>query len=541
MIDVSVVLSVLFAGWIDRRREAPDKWVTVDRWTALVPLALVLALLGLAITDPNWIITTWAGTTPSEATVHTVREAAIVAAGVCALAGAIVWLRSILPPKRWIPVMSLFVLLDLGFVAGTSQLLTYPPNDLVAGTTPAENYVGANLAPGGRFVVYDPQYFSEVPLGATGLPDFNILAGLHSAAGYSSIVNQTYSQATQTHTVGELNLAALQSGALDDLNLQDILTMPEYFLLPLSTQPASLSDVQPVSENGGLDPVLPDGSYVAHSDPSYRYYPAPRAPLHSGQVGRWFFGEPLSPSRASLVFATGTTSATVRFGSLTADGKPTWGPIVTAAVGARTVTGEMPPGAAYGLAVQVISGQVPSHQAVVTVGQRAYELDGALSAAVDPRAWHQQGSVEGHPLFIRNQGPMPFRVITKGSQQAPHIDILSVNANVETIRLRASAPLVLVRSVAWDNGWNVSVSVNGGGSKSVPMSAYHLVQQVHLPAGRDVVTFRYRPAHFVVAGIVSVAAVLFLVVLGVVAVVTVVRVRRRGRPSSSSSPSASPS
>ncbi len=257
MIDVSVVLSVLFAGWIDRRREASDKWVTIDRWTALVPLALVLALLGLAITDPNWIITTLASTTPSGATVHTVREAAIVAAGVCALAGAIVWLRSILPPKRWIPVMSLFVLLDLGFVAGTSQLITSPPNDLVAGKTPAENYVGANLAPGGRFVVYDPQYFSEVPLGATGLPDFNILAGLHSAAGYSSIVNQTYSQATQTHTVGELNLAALQSGALDDLNLQDILTMPEYFLLPLRTQPASLSDVRPVSENGGLDPVLP--------------------------------------------------------------------------------------------------------------------------------------------------------------------------------------------------------------------------------------------------------------------------------------------
>jgi hypothetical protein len=212
---------------------------------------------------------------------------------------------------------------------------------------------------------------------------------------------------------------------------------------------------------------------------------------------------------------------------------------VTAAAGARRVTGEMSPGAAYGLAVQVISGQVPSHQAVVTVGQRAYELDGALSAALDPRTWHQQGSVDGHPLFIRNQGPIPFRVITKGSQPTPPIDVLSVNANVETIRLRASAPLVLVRSVAWDNGWKASVSVNGGGSESAPMSAYGLVQQVHLPAGSDVVTFRYRPAHFVVAGILSVGAVLFLVVLAVVAVVAVVRVRRRGGPSSS--PSSSPS
>jgi hypothetical protein len=62
------------------------------------------------------------------------------------------------------------------------------------------------------------------------------------------------------------------------------------------------------------------------------------------------------------------------------------------------------------------------------------------------------------------------------------------------------------------------------------MSAYGLVQQVHLPAGSDVVTFRYRPAHFVVAGILSMGAVLFLVVLAVVAVVTAVRVRRRRRP-----------
>jgi uncharacterized membrane protein YfhO len=125
---------------------------------------------------------------------------------------------------------------------------------------------------------------------------------------------------------------------------------------------------------------------------------------------------------------------------------------------------------------------------------------------------------------------MPFRVITKGSQATPRIDVLSVNANVETIRLLASAPLVLVRSVAWDNGWKASVSVNGGGSKPAPMSAYGLVQQVHLPAGSDVVTFRYRPAHFVVAGILSMGAVLFLVVLAVVAVVTAVRVRRRRRP-----------
>jgi hypothetical protein len=531
MIDVSVVLSVLFAGWIDRRRESADRWITVDRWTALIPLGLVLALVGLAITDPNWIITAWTNASPSPAKVHTVRQAALIAAAVCALAGAVVWLRSILPARRWVPVMSLFVVLDLGFVAGTSQLLSTPPNDLVAGRTAVENYVGANLAPGGRFEVYDPQLYSEAPYGATGLPDYNVLAGLPSVGGYSSIVNATYNNVTQTHTQGELNLASLTSGQLDGLDLQDILTLPEYFLLPVGAVPRSLSDVQPVSEPAGRDPALPSGSNAGYLDRSYTYYPPARASLGAGQVGTWFFGEPLAPTRATLVFAAGASQAHLRFGTLSASGHPTWGPAVTVTAGAQRVTGTLPRAAAYGLAVQVISGRIPRHQALVTAGrptddQHTYELDGALSAALHPTTWHQQGSIDGHPLFVRNAGPVPFRVVGKGSQPAPAIAVLSANANVETIRLQASTPLVVVRSVAWDNGWKASVSVNGGASQVAPMSAYGLVQQVHLPAGHDVVTFRYRPAHFVVASLLSLAAALFLVA---VAVVAVIRVRRRRR------------
>jgi hypothetical protein len=422
--------------------------------------------------------------------------------------------------------MSLFVLVDLGFVAATGQLSDIPPNSLLAGQTTVENYVGANLAPGGRFVIYDPQDFSEAVRGTTGLPDYNILAGLPSVAGYSSIVNETYNKVTQTHIVGELDVASLQSGALDELNLQDILTVPEYFLLPLSTQPTSLSDVQPVSEGRGDDPVLPSGARAGYHDSYYHYYPAPRGSLHAGQVGTWFFGEPLTPTRASLVFSAGLTAAQVRFGAMSARGAIRWGPAVTTKVGARRVTGALPPGSASGLAVQVVSGRIPSHQATITVNGHAYELDGSLSAALQPSAWHQQGSVEGHSLFVRNRPPTPLRAITHGAQPAPRVVVLSNNANVETIRVQASKPLVVVRSVAWDKGWKASVSVNGGAARSANLSPYGLVQQVHLPAGSDVVTFRYRPVHFVVSSILSLGAALFLVVLGVV---MFVRVRRRRR------------
>lgn len=525
MIDFSVVLSVLLAGWIDRDAASAHKWVVVDRWTACIPLGIVLGLLGLAIADPHWLITVVAGGGGTPLEVHTVRVATIIAAGVCAGALAIVWLRSLLPPRYWMPLVSIFLVADVGLVAATGQLSSPVPNSLLSGTTEAENYIGAHLAPGGRYAVYDPLEYTGASWLSAGIPDVNIIPALPSVGGYSSIVNQTYNDVTQTHTVGELDVPSLKSGAFDQLDLQDILTAPEYFLVPLADQPASLSGVQPISEGQG-DPVLPRGANADYHDPYYPYHPAPRASLRAGQVGSWFFGESLEATDASLVFATGAASAEVRFGTLSADGATTWGPVTSTTPGARSVSGAVPSGAAYGMAVQVISGRVPSHQAVVTVHQRAYELDGPLSDALLPGAWHQEGSVEGDPLFVRNRVPMPLRAITHGTQPAPPIQVLSSDANVETIRLHASAPLVVVRDVAWDKGWRASVTVNGGPSRTAPMSSYGLVQQVRLPAGSDVVTFRYRPVHFVAASILSLGALFFLAVLAVVAAV---RIRRRRR------------
>ena len=55
------------------------------------------------------------------------------------------------------------------------------------------------------------------------------------------------------------------------------------------------------------------------------------------------------------------------------------------------------------------------------------------------------------------------------------------------------------------------------------------MQQVRLPAGADVVTFSYRPPHWLVASVLSEGSSLLLVVLGGLAVVTSLRRRRRGR------------
>jgi hypothetical protein len=526
MIDFSFAACVLFAGWIDRRRETEDRWVTFDRWTGLIPLGIVLTLLGLAAFDPDGMLSALAGASANTNTVHTIRQASLIGAAFCLAAAAVVWLRPRLPARWWLPIMAFFVAADLGFAGALGELSTPPPNDLVAGTTPVENFIGANLAPGGRYLLYDPQYYMGMSRLGNGLPDVNILAGLPSVGGYSSIVDKTYNNATQTHTAGEFDVGELSSGALHDLGLQDILTTPEYFLQPLQSQPTSLAGVQPVSESKGEDPVLPDGARPGYRDPSYRFYPPPRGPLHPGQVSTWFFGESLEATHASLVFSAGATPATLRFGSVSAQGSVRWGPTVHTTPGARRVTGTLPPGSAHGLAVQVVSGQVPDHQAVVTVAQRPYELDGALSGAVRPGVWHQQGILDGNVLFVRNRPPTPIYALTSGGSAAPPVTVLATSPNTEKIRVDAASALTVVRQVAWDDDWTASVSVHGGPARAAPMSAYGLVQQVRLPAGDDVVTFRYRPAHFVVAGVLSLGATLLLVVLFIV---SVVRLRRRGR------------
>ena len=298
-------------------------------------------------------------------------------------------------------------------------------------------------------------------------------------------------------------------------------------MLPLKSEPTSLGDIEPVSEGQGKDPVLPDGSKAGYQDPGYTFYPPPREGLRAGQVGRWFFGQSLAATSASLVFSAGATKSTLRFGTFGATGATRWGPTVATTPGTRRVTGKLPAGPASGLAVQVVSGQIPSHQAVVDVDSHAYELDGALSAVLAPGAWYQRGTVDGQSLFVRTAAPKPWRAISSGGQPAPRVDVLSNSTNAESIRVKAGTPLAVVRDVAWDKGWGASVAVNGGPAQAIPVSTYGLVQQVHLPAGDDVVTFRYRPAHFVIASVLSLAAVLFLVVLGGVALVGAHRRRRR--------------
>ena len=514
MVIVATAICVLFAGWLDRT-DAPQvdaRWRRYDRIMAVVPLALVGGLVLWALTATGSLVHAFAGVWASPGVTHTVREATVIALAFAVTATTIVWLRPRLTGKQWAAAAAAFVAVDLGFMALTSQLAQWPTNDLVSGTTPIQRLMSAHLLSGGRFINYDPQTYASYPGSPQGIPDLNIIPGLPSISGYASIVNSTYESVTHTHEQNDLDIGQLGSGTLDRLNLQEIVTVPEYFIVPLGSAPHSLSGVQQVSEGLETDPVLIRGYGASFNETAYPFSPGPRSSLHSGESQSWFFGESLRPASASLLFTRATSAAAfVRFGVLRANGTTDWGATVALGAGATRVAGLLPRGQAIGLSIEVL-GSVPAHQAVIAAAGRSYELAGSLSSTVVPGPWRSAGTAQGYAVYTSAKRPRPITASTESGRPLT-VSVLSSSTKSEQIRVDAPSPSVVIRSVAWDSGWRGTISVNGRGSRSVSVKSFELVQQVRIPAGHDVVTFRYRPPHLTVASVLSVGAVGVLVVL----------------------------
>ena len=528
MITVATAVCVLFAGWIDRT-EAPQVRTSMtryDRVMALLPFALVAALAIWALAAPGSLVQTFAGVSLQPNITDTVRLATAIALAFCAGGAVLVWIRPRLGVVRWSALATVFVAVDIGLMGFTSQLTQTPPNDLLAGTTPIVNLMAAKLPPGGRMVNYDPQTYSSDPGSPQGVPDLNIIPGLPSVSGYASIVNGNYEATTHTHEQDDLDIGQLSSGTLGRLDLREVVTVPEYFLVPLQSMPRSFDDFTQIPEGVGADPVLIGGYGANFNETAYPFYPGPRPVLGAGRTASWFFGETLEPDAVTLVLDhPASPGLLVRFGARSAGGTTHWGPPVAVPAGARSVTGPHPAGSSVGLSVQVLAGSLPSQRTVITVAGHAYELAGSLSSALVPGPWQVAGFSQGYAVFTARKPPQPIVASTASDRSVP-VHVISTTTKSEQIRLQASAPATVIRSVAWDSGWSATVSVNGGQAHNIPLSDFDLVQQVRVPAGNDVVTFHYRPRHLVLASLLSLGAVALLAVLLVVWLV------RRRRPSS---------
>lgn len=513
MIGVSTAMCVLFAGWLDRAPEEEPDMVAYDRWVGFVPAVVVLGLVVWAFAAPDEFIRFLPETNPSPTLVHTIREASVVALAFSVVAGLVVVVRHHLRPALWLTLASVFALVDIGFVAGTGQLTYTPSNAVLSGSSPTEHALAIRLAPGARFDMFDPQSYSPDPYGDNGLTDYNILANLPSVGGYASIVSATYNKATETHAGGDLNISALQSGQLRGLDLQEFLTVPEYFMIPVTSPTASGTRSTEIPESRGIDPALPNGFSPLYNDSDYPANPPARPTLKAGKTDAWFLGEVAHPDHAVLSFGEPSATAVLRMGIITTANVTVWGQPFLLASGSRSVVAPLPAGDAVGVVAQVIFGRIPAHQISVHIGHQYYELNGSLSAALRPGPWKWQAAVGDLALFgiTHHQAQVHTEDRTPAS-----VRVLSNDVNTETIRVRADRPTTLIRGVAWDNGWDAQVSVNGGRATGVADTESGLVQAVRVPAGDVIVTFRYRPPHLYVATALTGAGLLFLLVVGVI-------------------------
>jgi hypothetical protein len=536
MITVATAVCVLFAGWIDRAKPSTvrDPMTRYDRIMGLVPAVAVVGLAVWALAWPRTLVWTFAGVPLRAHYADTVRIATLIALAFCTGAAVLVWIRPRVARTTWLSLAAAFVVIDVGLMGLTSQLVQVPPNDLLSGTTPIEKLMVAKLPTGGRILNYDPQTYSSYPGSPQGVPDLNIIPGLPSVSGYASIVNGNYESTTHTHEQDDLDIGQLSSGTLGRLDLREIVTVPEYFLVPLETTPHSFEDVTQTSENFGTDPVLARGFGANFNDTAYPFDPGPRPALEAGRTASWFYGETLEPDSVSLVLQhPAGPGTTVRFGSLLADGSTRWSGPVQVPADVNSVTAQHPAGAAIGLSVQVLTGSLPPQRAVISVAGHPYELSGSLSSALVPGPWQLAGSSQGYAVFTLRKPAEPVVASTASGRRLP-VQILSSTTKSEDLRLHAGSPATIVRSVAWDSGWTATVSVNGGQAQSIPVTDFDLVQRVHVPAGDDVVSFHYKPRHLLAASILTLGAVVLL--LGLLAVWLLRLMRRRGSGAASAPP-----
>jgi hypothetical protein len=494
----------------------------------VIPAVAVAGLAIWALAWPRTLVWTFAGVALRGHYANTVRIATLVALAFCTGAAVLVWIRPRLGRAPWLSLATVFVVVDVGLMGLTSQLIQTPPNDLLAGKTPIEKLMVAKLPTDGRMVNYDPQTYASYPGSPQGVPDLNILPGLPSVSGYASIVNGNYESTTHTHEQDDLDVGELSSGTLGRLDLREVVTVPEYFLVPLQAPPRSFDDFTQTTENFGTDPVLSRGYGADFNDTAYPFDPGPRPALETGKTASWFYGETLEPESATLVLQHPAGAGTsVRFGALLADGSIRWGAPEPVPTGASTVTGRHPGGAAIGLSAQVITGSLPPQRAVISVAGHPYELSGSLSSALVPGPWQLAGLSQGYAVLTLRKPAEPVVATTRNGRRLP-VQIVASTTKSEDVRVHASSASTLTRSVAWDSGWTATVSVDGGEAKSITVNDFDLVQQVHIPAGDDLISFHYKPRHLLLASILSLGAIVFLLGLLTVWMVRLLRRRRSG-------------
>jgi hypothetical protein len=383
----------------------------------------------------------------------------------------------------------------------------------------------------GRFIIYDPDEFGTPTLYALGQTDLNVYDRLPSGQGYTALTGANYYNATGAHYQEDLDPATLAGSTWDDLNVSTLLSLPGYFVTPVTTD-----------GSGSATPsTIP---FPAHPK-SYNSSPVPTATsfrLAPEAVRRWYFGGLLTVRSFTVPVLTGSPGA-LKVGLVTATGGVKW--LAPSAVGdgnRRSVLVDLAsPVSAGGVVVEARGAGSEVGVPTVSTGQAGLvALDGRMQYGVTSPHWVFTGTLGPFGVFHNTEAGGWAEVRSPDGGPPPAGSTVKAGDTGENGRLRitvhTTGSALLVRSEAWSSGWRATVQRRGSSPGSgatttyrTPVLQHGVVQAVAIPAaGTYVVTFSYLNSTAVIGLLVSSMTAAALLLFAVVTMVGAVRRRRAG-------------
>ncbi len=494
LILLALACSMLLGYWIeDELASGHGAPTPASVLGGLVPLGAVLGLVAATAFTARPYGGLLEALPGSAWSLRAVAPYLVVVTVITLAAGAVVILGSSWPRRRLSRAITAIVLADLiVFTANQSSLAPIYARALDT-SNPLQRQVAARLSDGGRFLVVDPARLAGVALDQAGASDLNVVSGLASAQGYGSLIWGPYASSTGTHSLDDIDPAALATGVFDSLDVRVLLTVPD----ELSIARAKV-EVAP-GAGPGTPPGL-DAPLIAGVGPV-------RSPIElgTGEVARRWFGRTLlvrsvtlqlsapSVSRSDLaalgrdvrlLTSTGGLEAAAQLGAVTSE-PGTQTVVVTFKLRRRFVGIET----ANPLGLTVHIGSVT----VTTTSLDSYDLDGALSSDLTPPHWVPAGTIGPFAVFTNTRAWGPFSASgrTKASDLRVRVLRSSPWTPTETVEVTSALPVTIVRSVADIPGWKAS-GYHDGRTRAIAIQRDGLVQSFSVAKGTTLVSFTYQ-------------------------------------------------
>lgn len=457
------------------RRRALEKWSVLSPSLAVFGLTVAIAIAGkpLAEAIAGRRIESW-----------TLARVAPYLGATCALAliaGAVFAVRARLSRQlRAVGLVAVVSLDLLLFTANQTSLAPIRSKDL-GSPNRYEAALRRAVGPNGRFVIFDEGRAGRFVLDDLGAPNLNVFFRIDSAQGYGSLTWGPYAAATGTHDQDTALPSAFATTVFDSLGVQALLALPASFE---SAAPDPARDPIRIRSSGSTTRYF--GAFVDVRSICVGFtYPPERSVASFASRIRFLGGDPTRPLR----FRRAPCGAEAQFRrSLRATG---------------IVFPEAPAG-------------VTSIDAVVTTAKgRTFGLDGPLAASVTAPHWDEDGRIGPYFVFRDASAQPPFAAVAAdGRRVRLAVRVLSSSpwTPTEAVSVTAYRRAFLVRDVAALPGWSATIAHDGKRSTVTP-SRDGVVQEISIPEGTSIVTYRYDPPGLSLGEGLAVAGAIIVVLL----------------------------